>query len=280
MKRPYTYDFPAKGGGETHDETLLALSYIVYARQWVTNIADWNHPGVLSPYWRLLHCSRGRCRVRFGAAGYALNRHSVLLIPPEIETDLESDGAIDMLFAHFLPILPVGLVGVAAWNRPLRLNVTPVHRSLVELLAPAGRGSTACDLLVFRALLDVCFARILGPFAGAHARVPDVRVQRMLAWMREHFAGACPNVAVGRSAGLGPDQAVRLCKTETGRTPQAHLRDIRLTEATRLLTQSGLSVEHVADACGFANRFHLTRAFAVRYGIGPAAFRKRMACPT
>lgn len=276
MKRPYTYDFPARGGGAAPDDALLGLSYILYARQWVGGIRQWNHPGVLSPYWRLLHCTRGRCRAWSGPVRHELDRRTVLLIPPDVETDLEADGGIDMLYAHFLPVWPVGLGGVAGWNRPLRVEVTPVLRELTGMLVRAGGKAGSCDALWFRALLDLCFAEVLRPSAGTKSRAPDVRVTRMLAWLREHFAEACPNTEVGRAAGLGRDQAVRLCKAETGRTPQAHLREIRLTEATRLLAQSQQGIKEVASACGFANRFHFTRAFVHRYGIGPAAFRKQM----
>lgn len=278
MKKAYTYDFPAGPDWGGVFGALEGLSFILYSYRWSIRIRTWNHRGVLSPYWRLLHCTRGRACVAFGETVFNLDRKNILLIPADVETDLEGEGEIDMLYTHFLPLLPVDLEPVVVFDQPIELEATPAHRGLVDALTAPGRerGSADGDGLLFRALLDVCFAEILAPYVGERRQAPDARVVQMLTWMREHYAETLTNEQVARTAGLGKDQAMRLCRVVTGQTLQDHLRGIRLAEATRWLTGSDASIKQIAAACGFANRFHFTRVFTQRLGIGPAAFRRRM----
>jgi AraC-like DNA-binding protein len=281
VKTAYTYDFPAGTERSETGDVFRGLSFILYVCRWATRIAAWNHPGVVSPYWRLLHCTRGCGHVMFGSSRITLTPQNLILIPADVETDFEATEEIDMLYVHFLPLLPVDLGLVAAFSAPCVLQATAAHQGLIATLTGPAREPEAdkTDSLVFRALLDVCFAELLKPYAGSQRlrALPDPRVIGMLAHMREHYAMALTNRRLAHTSGLGKDQAMRLCRKVTGRTLQEHLRGIRLAEATRLIVGSDTSIKQIASACGFANRFHFSRVFAKRFGLGPAAFRQRIA---
>lgn len=61
-----------------------------------------------------------------------------------------------------------------------------------------------------------------------------------------------------------------------GRLPAEEIRRLRLERGKELLSQSDLSVEAIADACGYAGTTQFGVAFRKRFGQTPLAFRKQM----
>lgn len=68
---------------------------------------------------------------------------------------------------------------------------------------------------------------------------------------------------------------MRLFKEYTGQSPYEFLIYVRVNEAKRLLRDSGLSVEEIARAVGFADASGFIRAFRRLCGVTPLAFRRR-----
>ncbi len=282
MNKSYTYNFPEGSKTRGTSGVLMGLAFILYDYQWSTRIQSWNFRNVLSPYWRLLHCTRETCRVESRNDVFKLDSTSLLLIPPDVIANFSSNGEIDMLYAHFLPVFPVSLESVIQFDAAINIQASAAHQGLTSLLISPTRTHRPmdCSALLFRALLDVCFAELLAPYVGEHQHrpTPDARVMKMLLWMRGHYAEPLTNEQIARAAGLEADHAMRLCRSTAGQTLQVHLRNIRLSQATRLLADGETSIKQIASECGFANRFHFTRAFVDRFGIGPATFRRQISC--
>jgi AraC-like DNA-binding protein len=53
----------------------------------------------------------------------------------------------------------------------------------------------------------------------------------------------------------------------------AYVRTRRLSEARLLLKKTHLPIGHIADACGYADQAHMTRAFTQSLGVTPRKFR-------
>lgn len=75
--------------------------------------------------------------------------------------------------------------------------------------------------------------------------------------------------------GISRSHLQTLFKKDMGITPyEYHLRR-KFEKAKELLLQSELSISEVALRLGFHDRFHFSREFSRRFGIAPAAFRKK-----
>lgn len=70
-------------------------------------------------------------------------------------------------------------------------------------------------------------------------------------------------------------QLERLFKAETGRSPQAFAKHVRLGTAAWLLTSSDRTVADIALSCGFADASHLGREFRKQFGVPPATYREQ-----
>lgn len=65
----------------------------------------------------------------------------------------------------------------------------------------------------------------------------------------------------------------KILQTETGCGLVERIHDIRVQHAKRLLTETAMSIEQVAEQVGFSNRFGLLRAFKQIEGCSPTEYR-------
>ncbi len=79
---------------------------------------------------------------------------------------------------------------------------------------------------------------------------------------------------LARIAGASRAAFARKFKRETGRSPMAFLRDVRLARAEDALRDPRTTLAAIASAVGYADGFALSRAFKRWVGIAPATFRR------
>lgn len=72
---------------------------------------------------------------------------------------------------------------------------------------------------------------------------------------------------------ISPYYLSHILKKATGYSPKQYLTLIRLTHAKEFLLESDLSVEAIAQNCGFADSNSLIRCFKQEYNITPKQFR-------
>jgi transcriptional regulator GlxA family with amidase domain len=82
---------------------------------------------------------------------------------------------------------------------------------------------------------------------------------------------------LAREAGLGRNAFGRFFREATGDTPHRYLTRLRVERACEQLSTEGATVDEVAVATGFCDRFHFTRVFKRHMGVGPAEYRRRHA---
>ena len=68
-------------------------------------------------------------------------------------------------------------------------------------------------------------------------------------------------------------QLDRVFRRSLGASPSHYYRDMRITRASGLLKQTGLSVGEIALACGFQSASHLSRHFKRKFDMSPNRFR-------
>ena len=110
-------------------------------------------------------------------------------------------------------------------------------------------------------------------------RARSEKLKRIHAWM-ESLSNNPPSLEeMAAHAAMSLCSFLRWFSAEIGETPVASLRRLRIREACRLLRFGKQSVDEIAEATGFANRHHFTRAFNAVSGMGPAAFRRASSVP-
>jgi AraC family transcriptional regulator of arabinose operon len=105
----------------------------------------------------------------------------------------------------------------------------------------------------------------------------DPRIHHIIALI-EQRRDAPPSLAeLARAANLSQAHLTRLFRRETGTSPAAFSRALRLDHARSLLQTSFLTVKQVMAASGWSDPSHFSREFSRRHGQSPLAFRRHAA---
>ena len=76
------------------------------------------------------------------------------------------------------------------------------------------------------------------------------------------------------TAGFSVPAFTRIFKQATGSSYLIYLRALRVEHARKLLTTTSLTIEQVAQECGFCSQHHLIRSFKKVTGQTPGNYRK------
>lgn len=97
----------------------------------------------------------------------------------------------------------------------------------------------------------------------------ESRIARAIALIRSSHAEALRIEDLAQEAGMGQSAFHAHFKALTGTTPLQFQKDIRLTEANRLLEQGGLTVTEVGLQVGYESLTQFSREFSRKFGRTP-----------
>jgi len=106
-------------------------------------------------------------------------------------------------------------------------------------------------------------------------RAGGSRLAVLLDAMRAELDQDWPVARMARHAAVSPRALHRRFRDATGTSPGDWLTAERLARARELLEASSLPIEDVALACGYGAAATLRHHFHARFGVAPAAYRRR-----
>jgi transcriptional regulator GlxA family with amidase domain len=104
--------------------------------------------------------------------------------------------------------------------------------------------------------------------------IPDRDSTRFLRHLRDRYLEPISLEQSALALGVSLRRVQGHFRRHVGRTPIQELNRLRVEHARRLLRDSDLKLEAVAQDCGFANRFHFIRAFRRTTGVIPREYRQ------
>ncbi|HEY8153744.1 MAG TPA: AraC family transcriptional regulator [Myxococcota bacterium] len=145
--------------------------------------------------------------------------------------------------------------------------------------APEGLLSRAADALELLAIAaSAGRAQEAGPSRRRRSPRRDALAEALEKLGREPLHGLALSSFAGR-LGLSERQASRLVRERLGISFGAHLTELRLSRARRLLAESDLPVIDVSEEAGFGSLGHFNHVFRVHTGETPSRFRARAQTP-
>jgi transcriptional regulator GlxA family with amidase domain len=150
----------------------------------------------------------------------------------------------------------VGAVDLAAWLVDRHLGQAPAAKALHILIADRARPADAPQ-----------------PHVAPGSAVSDPRLRRAIRLMQDRLADPPRIDALAAQLDLSRRQLERIFLDETGQSPSAYCRQLRLTQGRWLLSETDRSVTDIALACGFADASHFARATKAAFGVTPEGLR-------
>ena len=126
---------------------------------------------------------------------------------------------------------------------------------------------------------DVFFAALLREISGYSSRRKNCSpawIEDLESWARRELHRGPSVRDLAKRAGLSPSYFRAKFLGETGRSAGNFLRDLRLEEAARLLRESGLGLKEIGARAGYSGPVSFHRAFARKYRVTPANFRREL----
>jgi AraC-like DNA-binding protein len=236
-------------------------------------LSNWNMANLRAPYWRFYMVDRPGGAIVFNEGGSRLHLvpERFVLIPPEFRYAAEQKAAFTQFYAHFL----------VKKNEMWRMPDEPVDRACGpamfaardRLLNHGKPGGWPEQFLVRRLIYEALDALPPETFSASPA---DGRISHARDSMKRRLREGITNDALAAAVGMNTNAFIRLFRERTGLTPQKYLTRERIAQSCLLLHHSALSIEQIAERCGFCDRYHFSRVFQKHREMGPATFRRTL----
>ena len=228
--------------------------------------------------YTLYYLHKGQLTVSFGQRpSVTLNAGAIIVIPPNTRIEYSHDitEPIEIYWAHFTGGYVTEIL--EGNNIPKDGCIYPIPVSLIAAQA-------------FQAFLDEmknqpdtstrqrAASKLILALTTLTQLLDDSsryrRLQRSFAYIQEHFTENISKTELAEMENLGISQYYRLFQQCTGLTPSKYITKLRINLACKLLDDLTLSINDVAEACGYDDMFYFSRVFSREFGVCPSQYRK------
>ena len=102
-----------------------------------------------------------------------------------------------------------------------------------------------------------------------HSNIPQI-----LCYIQNHYRD-CSLESVSGAFGYSGRHLQRLLGSYTGKSYSEIIQYLRLREAASLLAETDLSIDEIAERCGYHASRSLRKLFSDQYGMSPSAYRRK-----
>jgi AraC-like DNA-binding protein len=238
-------------------------------------LREWALRQAKDSYWRLYWPLSGGGEVIHNGHGTALRPGRLYLIPPHTSFDSKTRRTFSKWYIHFT--LRGGSPVLAPMPGVYCITPSPRMRALLSETCPKipRSGPTPRAPEVWRMIELVALVLSHAPAGLRPNTASRARLTAVLEHMDRAIAQKLTLAGLSNLAGLGTRALTNLFREHTGFPPIRYLAELRLNHCCRLLRHSTLTIEEIAEHCGFANRYYLTRMMRKYRQTTPAAFRRQ-----
>lgn len=149
-------------------------------------------------------------------------------------------------------------------------------RLLNKFMIEADNSVPGCDAVLHGLGLEISHSIIRGIFdvRAVEDRISGrVEIGRVIEYIHAHMHTKITIGKMAEIACMSSSHFSHVFKAETGKTPLAHLNEVRMRRVKKLLIAGDRSITEIALECGFGSPAYLTASFYKRYKITPSNFK-------
>ncbi|MDF1575402.1 MAG: AraC family transcriptional regulator [Bacteroidales bacterium] len=277
------------------------LPRLLCCRYWW--MSEWKSQQMSFPYWRLYWNRSGRAWVVYNKTIY-LDADRLVLIPPNtpfasdidhsrvppgqpyslrggrvesraMEKAMLEKGTVLHMFIHFTLGYPYDTISPdifvfenSSLQRKLLMSISR------QLIAGQVRFEQTGSLELYSLLFSLLHQL---PSTTWKKQKLDRRILQGIRYMEQHIRDTeISNKLLAQRGGMSVNAFARLFKQQTVYSPHKYLVRMRVEKACNMLHHSDLSIDQIAAACGFSDRYYFTRIFSRTMKVSPGAYRKNI----
>lgn len=148
-------------------------------------------------------------------------------------------------------------------------QVLPIWRLLIAERRRLHRESSELSEYLLRSLL---LSFDLTTTMAYDQTGPAFVASRMKRYIEEHATAPFKLEELAQNVGLSVSRAVHLFKENFQKTIIQYTHEIRLSIAVERMKYSNMTLEQIAETCGFGSYSHFFRVFRKHYGVAPTQY--------
>ncbi|MDR3710128.1 MAG: AraC family transcriptional regulator [Capsulimonadaceae bacterium] len=248
----------------------------------VLGAGGWDHSQLAGGHWRLYHNDSPGATLFMAGEAIALEPGAIYIIPPSSRMASRNENPFVQVFVHFdvvcaLPILleeailgptvvpEIGGYSEAVVELGLRVEQSHYPNIGVECMAKA---------IVYQAFAQCLNALSTDRVRSLWMRLDSLRpVMPALLHIEQHFGGEIRNPFLAELCRMSEDHFIRRFREAVGVPPVQYVLKRRVAVAAQRLLFTADTIDEIAEATGFTDRFYFSRMFAREMGRPPAAYR-------
>jgi AraC-like DNA-binding protein len=253
---------------DAYQVSLIAVAAVPFAD-------GFESPEAGAGAWALTMCVAAGATVHLGARTIALPPGRVVLVPPA-SASAKTDGDLVQLRMHFAL-----LHGEALGAEPLVLAADELRDALGVRLRRELDNGGVLDVAGRARAEALVHLSVAAAFERADAAPRDAhpsddaerQLRPVLRYIDAHLDEPLENARLAAFVHASESHFIRMFRRVVGCTPARHVQERRVSRAAELLERTNLTIDEIAERCGFANRFHFSRVFAQRMVEPPGRYR-------
>lgn len=253
-----------------HPSQDVSIPKIKFFSWGAYEVDEWDYPDVYEPCWIIHYNLSEGLKLKVNGKEFVPSLNKVYLFPPFTHFGGYMVKPFYQFFAHFYILDPARKVK----QEMIQLDggyMEPLLENLVKYI----NDYEMCSLILHNIVLSA-YSRIPGKyFLPENKDVMDPRIRGVLKLIELTPNGNHHVEDLAKMAGMSEKHFQRCFIAATGRKPKEYVQGKRLKFARDLLSQSGKSIEEIAEMAGFANRYHFSQAFKKNYLFSPGVYRKK-----
>lgn len=265
-------------------------------------LKHWKHQRLFFPFWRF-YWNMNEGGLVFYEKKVMLNPDRIILIPPntpfstdiigdsyvssmnsmleggwirnkEMESNSLQNGFILHFFIHFNLGYPFDNLTPGIYF----FSITKEQRLIIQRITDILKhGVSDFDFNESLDLYNLILSSISFLSSNLwHHQSIEPKILDIMSYMNRNLRKNLTNEILASTIRMSTNSFARLFKQQTGNSPQKYLTKTRIENACNLLHHSSLSINEIADHCGFSDRYYFTKVFTSSILLPPAQYRKQV----
>ncbi|RKL67296.1 AraC family transcriptional regulator [Salipaludibacillus neizhouensis] len=223
--------------------------------------------------------TEGQCQIVIKGRTFHIEKGDLMLLKPgehyELRIEEGQNSGDYHLFCH-------GSWVDEWWSRSEKASISRTELDekmlslwrhiIIEERRPLSESNEELKNYLLKALC-LSIERAVNETASSFSR-PYV-VTRMMRYIEEHALTPFKIEDAASHVGLSVSRAVHLFKDNVGKTMIEYAQDIRLSSAIDQMKYTFMTLDQIAENCGFGSYPYFHKVFKKRYGIPPGSYRRQ-----